>query len=782
MNRENVRKHLHAFDFKNLFIDELGWANPRGQAQQTVALDDKTYTFTPIAQLSGVMVFEVVPTLEGGLIPDTKVRDAAHKDLEKTHYEHLLIFVDSQRSQSVWSWRKRDNKKRVRREHTYIKGQPGDLFLGKLDSMMVDLDDLRPDGTIPISEVTQRLAAALDIERVTKKFYTEFSSLRVDFINQIQGIPSDKDRFWYASVLLNRLMFVYFMQKRFFIQNNANYLNEKLTDSRRQGENRFYSKFLHALFFEGFAKPEGQRTETAKRLIGEIRYLNGGLFLKHKLELENQDIQIPDTAFDDVLALFGRYSWHLDDALGVADNEINPDVLGYIFEKYINQKAFGAYYTRPQITEYLCERTIHAVILEKVAVTDKRYDSVGELLLRLDADLCRRMLFEVLPTLSILDPACGSGAFLVAAMKTLLDVYSAVLGKIEFLSDLNLIDHLTMIRRDHPSINYYIRKRIITDNLYGVDIMEEATEIAKLRLFLVLVSSAQKVEQLEPLPNIDFNLMHGNSLIGLQEVRIERIIKHQSSIIMDGKRFNATGHQKEMFQIDNASDYEDLLIRKNELINEYRDTSSLTNDLQDLRRLIEEQQTGAYVALDSMLLDDFQALGIKYEQVGADGKTTKRPVAISDITTLTPFHWGYEFDQIMGRGGFDVVIANPPWEVFKPIDREFARRYDPEVDRRLTSKEVFDARFKALLDGSPKIQQGYLDYLSSFPYVSAYYRDEDGAYPYQISTVNGKKAGTDINLYKLFTELCFRLLREAGECGLVIPSGIYSDLGTKRLR
>ena len=139
--------------------------------------------------------------------------------------------------------------------------------------------------------------------------------------------------------------------------------------------------------------------------------------------------------------------------------------------------------------------------------------------MRLDADLCRTLLHEVLPKISILDPACGSGAFLVAAMKNLLNIYGAVYGKIDVLNDTNLSSHLGKIRREHPSINYTIRKRIITDNLFGVDIMDEATEIAKLRLFLALVGAVQSVAQLEPLPNIDFNIMTGNSLIGLLERR-----------------------------------------------------------------------------------------------------------------------------------------------------------------------------------------------------------------------------------------------------------------------
>ena len=220
-----------------------------------------------------------------------------------------------------------------------------------------------------------------------------------------------------------------------------------------------------------------------------------------------------------MLRLFGGYSWHLDDTPGARDNEINPDVLGYIFEKYINQKAFGAYYTRTEITEYLCERGIHSVILQKVNQNSiRQFSDLSDVLMRLDADLCRRLLFTVLPKLSILDPACGSGAFLVAAMKNLLNIYGVVYGVIDVLNDDFLLKHKAEITSKHPSLNYYIRKQIIVNNLYGVDIMDEATEIAKLRLFLALVSSAQSLDHLEPLPNIDFNIMAGNSLIGLLSV------------------------------------------------------------------------------------------------------------------------------------------------------------------------------------------------------------------------------------------------------------------------
>jgi hypothetical protein len=488
----------------------LGWSNPSSAKSVAMEIEGETYQRKMVAELSGVVVLEVTAT--DGKIPEAKARRQVHKAVAELHLENLLIFVDKDRTQSLWYWVKREGKKLYPREHIYVKGQPGDLFLGKISALVVDFAELE-DGLPSVVAVAQKLQKGLDVERVTKRFFDAFRKNLADFMPQIQGIEHEGDRRWYASVILNRLMFVYFLQRKQFIDRDVDYLQNKLEGIDSQGK-AFYQDFLLPLFFEGFAKPEYERDAKVKALLGQVKYLNGGLFLKHRIEQTYPNISIPNGAFEAVFELFAGYSWNLDDTPGGKDDEINPGVLGYIFEKYINQKEFGAYYTRPEITEYLCDRTINQLILDKVKAKGKTFESIGELTLKLDADLCAQLLDEILPKLSLLDPARGSGAFLVAAMKTLINIYSAVIGRVKFLTDRKLTSWLAQVEKDHPSLSYYIKKRIITDNLYGVDIMEEATEIAKLRLFLALVASAQAVEDLEPLPNIDFNIMAGNSLIG----------------------------------------------------------------------------------------------------------------------------------------------------------------------------------------------------------------------------------------------------------------------------
>ncbi|NCR56634.1 MAG: ATP-binding protein [Microcystis aeruginosa LL13-06] len=767
LNFSRTRDLLSNFQFGELFIEELGWSHPRGKKSFPVTIENQEYNCQRIAEVSGVVVLEV--SRED--IPDSQTRQEIQRQVTERIAENLLIFVDSKRTRSLWYWVKREGSKSYIRDHLYIKGQPGDLFLGKLAELVLDITDFE-DGEPSVVEIAKLLQKGFDIEKITKKFYQEFQREHLQFLPFIQGIDRESDRKWYTSVILNRLMFVYFLQRKGFIDNDFNYLQNQLQASQRRGENLFYRQFLQTLFFQAFAKPESQRDASVTALVGKVKYLNGGLFLQHPLENIYQNICIDDQAFENILDLFSRYSWNLDDTPGGRDDEINPDVLGYIFEKYINQKAFGAYYTRPEITEYLCDRTINKWIVERSnqLYPRKQFASISELLINLDSPLCEILIKDILPQLSILDPACGSGAFLVAAMKTLIAIYSGVIGTIELRGDSKLKQWLTEVRKSHPSLGYYIKKRIISDNLYGVDIMEEATEIAKLRLFLALVAAAQSVTELEPLPNIDFNIMSGNSLIGL--------------IRVDGKSFN-------LMQTLTAQNYQTILTEKNRSIELYKEHAfqlgevqgtPQENRLQMLRNHIEDVNRESVQKLNQILLDEFSGkLSIKYESAQLTGKAKKRLLTLSDMQSLKPFHWGYHFDKLITeKGGFDVIITNPPWEVFKPQAKEFFSQHSDLVTKNKMDIKTFEKEQKKLLT-NPEIAQAWLDYQSQYPYVNLYFRSSE-QYKNQISIVNGKKQGTDINLYKLFVEQCFNLLHPQGECGMVIPSGIYTDLGTKQLR
>src|SRR3989440_7665971 len=516
-----------------------------------------------------------------------------------------------------------------------LQGEPAEGGLN-----LSGICELEETSNVATGETACEPDAVLDAERAAKKFDEEFRQRRLDFIEQLGGISDEQERSRYASVLLNRLMFVYFLQSGGFIRGHAaradyRYLQNGLRRSRARGEGLYHAEFLRALFFEGFAKPEHARAPRAKRLVGVVPHLGCALFIKHEIEERRPHVAVPDAAFENLFRFFDRYSWNPDDAPTDRADEINPDILGYVFERHINRKSFGAYYTRDEITRHLCEQTIHSLILDRVNLRGRRqraarrFDSMSDLLSNMDAALCRFLLDKVLPDLKLLDPACGSGAFLVAALKTLVRIYAAVIGKAEAVGDVGLKRRLGRLRREHASLDFYVRRRVIADNLFGVDIMEEATEVARLRLLLALVASAQRASQLEPLPRVDSNILAGNSLVGL---------------LHDG------GTQS------------------------------------DERRTRREVKA----APDEILLNQFRELGIRFEQAAWDleknreGKTVRRELTIEDIRALRPFHWASEFGEIVNgeRGGFDAIITNPPWDIFKPNAKEFFTRHSDLVKKK----------------------------------------------------------------------------------------------------
>lgn len=529
-----VKKSLEAFDFQKVFTEQLGWSNPSRVRAVTFAAAGVEVTRRAIAELGGFVVFEIMTT--HGAIPERKVRDAAHKVIGGHQDEHVLVFVDRARQQSVWSWVLRKDGRDHPRIHYYFRGQPGGLFIGKLDSLMADLSDSGAEGNVAVVKAARRVHAALDVTSVTKGFYNDFQRQHPIFCTLVQGIPDEHQRDEYVSVLFNRLIFTYFLQKKGFLdRGKLDYLQERLAWSRAElGKDRYYEDFLKPLFFEGFAKVEEHRSKAARAQLKHIPYLDGGLFLPHRIEQENRRITVPDFAFEDLFTFFESYTWHLDDTPGGGDNEINLDVLGCIFEMHIGHKSTdsrritGGYHIPPEIPEWLCEQTIHKLVLDRVNLPESaefaspdgsttRFEDIGDLLLHLTPALCQRLLTNILPSLSLLDPVCRSGSFLVAALKTMHDLYGAVVGAAKVLPDKKLKALVAGWERDHPSLDYFLKKQIITKNLHGLDIMEEATEIARLRLFLALMASASPEDQLEPLPCINANVMVGNMLVDFGE-------------------------------------------------------------------------------------------------------------------------------------------------------------------------------------------------------------------------------------------------------------------------
>ncbi|HEV7588693.1 MAG TPA: ATP-binding protein, partial [Longimicrobium sp.] len=272
-----------------------------------------------------------------------------------------------------------------------------------------------------------------------------------------------------------------------------------------------------------------------------------------------------------------------------------------------------------------------------------------------------------------------------------------------------------------------------------------------------------------------------NSLIGLLYVNEDQFNSEQASLF--------------------SGSYRKLVDEKTLLVGEYRHASSLdaagsvadqpatASSLQELRDRIDRHREPAIARLNAMLLDEFGRLGIRYEEASWDfaknkeGKPRKRPLTMADIRDLQPFHWGYEFDEVIhGRGGFDAIITNPPWDIFKPNAKEFFQEHSNVVSKKKMAVAEFEKE-QGMLLRDPDIRGSWLAYLNRFPHQNLWFRNVPQFGANQVAPlVNGKKANIGLNLFKLFTEQCYNLLRTGGECGIVIPAGIYTDLGCTGLR
>jgi len=766
LNKGRILELLSQNKLKELFTQHLGWNN--FNQTMPVQVEGTTYTLNGIVEKEGFAIYELINRGSEPIKYD--LRKKISNKLAKTQLEHLIVFTE--RNEQVWQWIKRatKNSPAVTRSEIYNPAtQSGEKLYQKLEKLFFGWEDYT------ITDVTQRINDSLNKDKVTKKFYEEFKKNKDNFSKFIEGMKETVDKEWYSSLMLNRLMFIYFIQKKGFLNNDLNYMRTKLNEiQEKKGNDKFYSfyrEFLLVLFHEGFARELDKRSAETMQIIGKIPYLNGGLFDVHELERKYPDITIPDSAFEKIFDFFDKYDWHLDDRPVSDDKQINPDVIGHIFEKYINQKQMGAYYTKEDITEYISKNTIIPYLFEeakkKCEVAFKENSYIWQMLKDnpdkyiyeavkkgCDKDLPeyiekgvnnvsqreewntptleeyalpteiwretverRNRYFEVksklengeinsindfitynldirqfvediitnaessdvikafyytiaghigeksnekdIPAMSILDPTCGSGAFLFAGLNILEPLYDACIDKMydfkhEKPDSYKEFDSILADIEKHPNREYFIYKSIILNNLYGVDIMKEATEIAKLRLFLKLASCAEVDYRkdnfgLEALPDIDFNIRAGNSLVGFANYdEVKFAVEHNN---LSGQMNLLSGNTMDIID-DNAQKVAlayKTFKNKQVVSGTHEELISAKKDLQQ--------------RLDDLNTELNQYMAKKY---GVD--TDKEEAYKQWLSTHEPFNWFVEFyDVIHNRGGFDVIIGNPPYVAIKKI-------------------------------------------------------------------------------------------------------------------
>lgn len=774
LSKPRIQHYLKEFKLRKLFIEELGWDRYSGKL--TVHVDGITYTLEAIAEKRGVQIL-LCRSEDKASLPGYAVRRKIEKQVARSAYEHLVIFHDADQTVQIWQWvsRRPGLSDACREHHYYPRHQSGDALIQKLELISFSLNE---EEGLTLAGITFKLRDAFDRDKITKKFFDHFKKQHQAFLKFIKGITETADREWYASLMLNRLMFIYFIQKKGFLDGDPGYLKnrlEQVKQTRGKGKfHSFYRYFLLRLFHEGLGQQPAQRKSDLEELLGGVPYLNGGLFDPHELEQNYSGIDIPDEAFENLFAFFDQYEWHLDNRPLSNDKEINPDVLGYIFEKYINQKQMGAYYTKEDITEYISKNTIIPYLFDaarkkcKIAFHDDsalwrllkndpiRYiypamrkgvvDEDGEImplpetiargidnvdqrgdwnqpadaeyalptetwrehvarrrrcleirdkllageireindLITYNLDIrqfaedavveCEgpellRAFYKAISSVTVLDPTCGSGAFLFAALNILEPLYDACLDRMQgFIDDLDhsgephrpekFSDFRNTLKSvdDHPNRRFFILKSIVVNNLYGVDIMEEAVEICKLRLFLKLVAQVDKVHQLEPLPDIDFNIRPGNTLVGF--VSVEDIRK--------AAEYDSSGQSKILLAdtLDDIARIEEDANLLEKAFNRFHEMQTLHGmDAGEFREAKEEYRNRLNVLAQQ--LDEYLA---KEYKVNPDKKKAFEAWRKSH----QPFHWFIEFYGIMRQGGFDVVIGNPPYVEYSKVRKYYS--------------------------------------------------------------------------------------------------------------
>ena len=216
LNAANAKKLLEQFDFAKLFIEELGW--DRHSADLSLPISGATYMLRAVAEKRG-MVAWVCQAPTGQQIPDRAARKKIETQVAKTTLEHLIIFTDAKRAEQIWCWARREAGKPASvPEHFWYASSGNRGFLQKLEAIAFSLSE---ENTLTLVDVTARARAAFDVERVTKRFYDQFKAEHKAFLDFISGITEMADKEWYASLMLNRLMFIYFMQRKGFLERRA---------------------------------------------------------------------------------------------------------------------------------------------------------------------------------------------------------------------------------------------------------------------------------------------------------------------------------------------------------------------------------------------------------------------------------------------------------------------------------------------------------------------------------------------------------------------------------
>ncbi len=433
----------------------------------------------------------------------------------------------------------------------------------------------------------------------------------------------------YIKKMMGRIVFLYFLQSKGWLAGNLHYMHDLFYDASDEVKEDFLDKVLEPMFFCLLnTRPEDRSSAPLVNGVGvkyipnadEIPYLNGGLFQQEKID--EVDSVFPAGMFQSLFDFFDSYNFTIDENdPNDAEVGVDPEMLGKIFENLLeDNKDKGAFYTPKEIVRYMCQESLtaylqtgiedaevkeHIANFVKTNDVEKLGGASSELAMSID-----QKLIDV----KICDPAIGSGAF---PMGLLRELY-ACRKSIEIFEEDNAAD---------------IKRHIIQNNIYGVDIEKGAVDIARLRFWLALIIDEKEPM---PLPNLDFKIMQGNSLL-----------ESYKGVDLDvtSKKLK-TGKDTKKTRGVLSLGFEETDVQKTiqDLVKSYFSITDHT--LRAQRR----QQIDKYVK--------------DYIKICAEGNhKVQDAVDELEIPNNQFFLWHTYFADVFEQGGFDIVIGNPPYGV-----------------------------------------------------------------------------------------------------------------------
>lgn len=564
---------------------------------------------------------------------------------------------------------------------------------------LYELISQKKNRSIYLADVTE----AFSVERLNKEFFAGYKAQYSKFLKQLSDTKPNRD---YVKKLLGRLVFLQFLQKKGWMGvpasrtdwkgGDKNYLSHLI--ERYEGNDRLLSDVLEVLFFNTLN--DKRERDIADGRLGEnikIPYLNGGLFEKDNID--RLDIDFPYSYFKELMDFFAMYNFTIDEN-DPDDSEvgIDPEMLGHIFENLLeDNKDKGAFYTPKEIVQYMCRQSVIQYL--KKHTNSDFYPAIESLILyRKVNEIFQEKenalkIYTLLKSIKVCDPAIGSGAFPMGVLNVLFHARQLLYG---FTQDKHTFSHAE------------VKREIIQENIFGVDIEQGAVDIARLRFWLALVVDE---ETPQPLPNLDYKIVCGDSLLNRTSLDspIMNVFTEYNRNKKDEDKITLNKYQALIHDYLNTSNHT-VKDRYKTLISEIK--SYFKTELEDKMRFYTRDEKKLiekyfmYLNLSSnmkTLFDDKKDENNLSPKAQKDLNKIRKVIESKNQYANTvkydklyknAFEWRYEFPSLLDDNGdfkgFDLVIGNPPYlriQGIREVNPDFA---DELVERYKSATGSFD--------------------------------------------------------------------------------------------